>query len=87
MCLHPPVFRMFLEQLGHGFVSFWIAARDASSSSVLSFVRSLYASQLSFSCHGRSQGTQALAPHLLHLEMSGLAGGLSRSDQLPGTSR
>lgn len=51
-----------------------MAARLLSSSSSRSLMRNWYSSQVSFWCHGRSQGTQALAPQSLQVQMSGARG-------------
>ena len=55
-----------------------MAAKLLSSSSSRSLVRNLYSSQVSFSCQGRSQGTQALAPQSLQVQISGARGRKTR---------
>lgn len=75
MWRHPPFFSIFLAQFGHLRLCFWMTARLLSSSSIRSLIRAWYSSQVSLSCHGLSHATQALAPHVLHTQMSGLGAG------------
>jgi len=70
---------MLFEQFGHRLVCFRMRAKAKSSSSSRPLMRTWYSSQVSFSCHGRSQGTQALAPQSLQVQISGARGRKTRA--------
>jgi hypothetical protein len=67
---HPPFFSIRFPHCGHGLVLSRILFSALSSSSTWSLIRSWYCSHVSPSCHGRSQETQAFAPHLTQVQMS-----------------
>jgi len=71
----PPFFCILALQLGlgQGLVRRLMAFRDSSSSSTQSLMRTWYASHVSPSWYGLLQGTQAHAPHLVHVHMSCLS--------------
>lgn len=67
---HPPFFWMSTWQDGHFFVILAMVL-IVLASATWSLTRVWYASHVSPSCQGRSQRTQASAPHVSHVQMSG----------------